>query len=355
VSFEFPNRKIKVLIVDDSAVVREIFDRVLRADPEIEVVGTAADPFIARDKILSLKPDVITLDIEMPKMDGVTFLKRLMEFRPMPVVIVSSLTPKGGDLALEAMEAGAVDILCKPGAAYSVGDIAIELGDRVKAAARVKVTKKEFAEHKPARAKNAKLSITKTTNQVIAIGASTGGVEALKVVLEQMPSDVPGIVIVQHMPEHFTRSFAARLNDICDIEVKEAEDGDRVIPGRALIAPGNKHTLLNRSGAVYYVNVKDGPLVSRHRPSVDVMFKSVAQFAGKNAIGAILTGMGADGAEGMKTMHDQGAATIAQDEKSCVVFGMPKEAIAKNGVDYIVPLDSVTSKILELTKAHSRS
>lgn len=339
-------RPIKVLIVDDSAMVRSILQKELSKDPNIEVVGTAPDPYVARDKIVQLKPDVITLDIEMPRMDGITFLKKLMQYYPLPVIIVSSLTPKGGELAMEALEAGAVEVMCKPGAAYTVGDMSVELIDKIKAAARVRVQKREI---KPSSATPVKkLSLTKTTNKVVVIGASTGGTEALARVLSVLPPNSPGIAIVQHMPEHFTRSFANRLNDMCDIEVKEAENGDSVIPGRALIAPGNYHMLLKRSGANYYVEVKSGPLVSRHRPSVDVLFKSASQYGGKNVIGVIMTGMGKDGAEGMKQLHDQGAKTIAQDEATCVVFGMPKEAIALNAVDYVLPLDKIPQKILEL-------
>lgn len=340
-------RPIKVLIVDDSAMVRSILQKELSKDPNIEVIGTAPDPYVARDKIVQLKPDVITLDIEMPRMDGITFLKKLMQYYPLPVIIVSSLTPKGGELAMEALEAGAVEVLCKPGAAYTVGDMSVELIDKIKAAARVRVQKKEISTTS-ATAAYKKLSLTKTTNKVVVIGASTGGTEALARVLMVLPPNAPGIAIVQHMPEHFTRSFADRLNELCDIEVKEASNGDSVIPGRALIAPGNYHILLKRSGANYYVEVKSGPLVSRHRPSVDVLFKSASQYGGKNVVGVIMTGMGKDGAEGMKLMHEQGAKTIAQDESTCVVFGMPKEAIALNAVDYIVPLDKIPQKILEL-------
>lgn len=339
-------KKIKVLIVDDSALVREVLSRTLKADPEIEVVGTAPDPFIARDMIVSLTPDVLTLDIEMPKMDGLTFLKKLMEFYPMPIIIVSSLTRQGGQMALEAMDAGAIDVMTKPGAAYSVGDLAVELTDKIKAAAKIKVVKKVPTAY--AKINDKKLSLSETTNKVIAIGASTGGVQALQEVLTKLPRTTPGIVIVQHMPEHFTKSFANRMNDICHMEVKEAEDGDRVTTGRVLLAPGNHHMTLSRSGAVYIVKITQGPLVSRHRPSVDVLFDSVASYAGKNAIGVILTGMGADGAEGIKKMKENGALTIAQDEKSCIVYGMPKVAFETGAIDHVVPLNQVAKKILEL-------
>lgn len=336
---------IKVLIVDDSAVVREIFSTELSKDPELEVVGTAIDPYIARDKILKLNPHVITLDVEMPRMDGITFLRKLMRYHPLPVIIVSSLTPKGGQLALEALNAGAVDVLCKPGTAYTVGDMSVELIDKIKSAAAVDMRKwMPMVNSEPET--SPRLSVIKTTNKVVAIGASTGGTQALQKVLSALPTNAPGIVIVQHMPEHFTRSFAQRLNEVCAIEVKEAENNDSVIPGRALIAPGNKHMLLRRSGARYYVEVKTGPLVSRHRPSVEVLFNSVAQSAGQNAIGVIMTGMGADGADGMLKMKQSGAVTIAQDEASCVVFGMPKEAIKRGGVDYVVSLDKIPETIL---------
>jgi two-component system, chemotaxis family, protein-glutamate methylesterase/glutaminase len=347
-SSSFAQKKIKVLIVDDSAIVRKIFTQELSRDPEIDVVGSAPDPYIARDKIVELKPDVVTLDIEMPRMDGVTFLRKLMRYYPLPVIIVSSLTPTGGDLALEAMDAGAVEVMCKPGAAYSVGDLSVELIDKIKAAARVTVKKKEATAQHTLSKQVQTLAMTRTTNKVVAIGASTGGTQALQDVLTALPANAPGIVIVQHMPEHFTRAFANRLNELCKIEVKEAVDGDRVTNGRALIAPGNYHMLMQRSGAVYYVQVKGGPLVSRHRPSVDVLFKSTARYAGANAVGVIMTGMGRDGAEGMREMHDAGAKCIAQDEASSVVFGMPKEAIALGAVDYIIPLSSISHKILDI-------
>jgi two-component system chemotaxis response regulator CheB len=341
-------RRIKVLLVDDSAIVRKVLSQELSKDPDIEVVGAAPDPFVARDMILSLKPDVLTLDIEMPRMDGLTFLRRLMRFYPIPVVIVSSLSPAGGDVALEAIDIGAVEVLCKPGASYAVGDMGVELRDKVKAAAQSRVRSAAERPVPAAVPPHGRLSLLRTTHSVVAIGASTGGTQALQSVLSTLPANSPGIVIVQHMPEHFTRSFAERLNSLCAIQVKEAEDGDTVVPGRALIAPGNFHMELDRSGAVYKVKVRRGELVSRHRPSVNVLFRSVARYAGRNAVGAILTGMGNDGAEGMKEMRDQGAATIAQDEASCVVFGMPKEAIAMGGAEHVLPLDAIPAKILEL-------
>ncbi len=341
-------RRIRVLIVDDSAIVRRILERELSADPEIEVVGSATDPFSAREKILELDPDVLTLDIEMPRMDGITFLRRLMESKPIPAIIVSSLTERGGALALEALDAGAVEVLSKPGASYAVGELAVELIDKVKAAARVQVRKRTRSADfgKPTK----RLSMSRTTHKVIAIGASTGGVEALHRVLTKLPADAPGILIVQHMPEHFTRSFADRMNELCAMQVKEAVNGETVVPGKVLLAPGNHHMSLNRSGSVYYVEVTQGPLVSRHRPSVDVLFKSVATYAGRNAIGVILTGMGSDGADGLKEMHEAGARTVAQDEASCVVYGMPKEAVARNAVDRVEPLDRIPEIILELAQ-----
>ncbi len=346
--FQGSDRPIRVLIVDDSALVRKIFAQELAKDPSIDVVGTAPDPYVARDKIVQLEPHVVTLDVEMPRMDGLTFLRKLMRHYPLPVIVVSSLTEKGGELALEALDAGAVDVMCKPGSAYSVGDMSVELVDKIKAAARVQVARRDGQAGSRMKPAQQQLSLTRTTNRVVAIGASTGGTEALTQLLTAMPANAPGIVIVQHMPEHFTKSFAQRLDELCNIEVKEAEHNDRITPGRALIAPGNYHMLVKRSGAVYYVEVKSGPLGSRHRPSVDVLFKSMARYAGRNAVGVIMTGMGADGADGLKEMRDQGADTIAQDESTCVVFGMPKEAIARGGVGQVAPLGQIARKILDL-------
>ncbi|MBN2281741.1 MAG: chemotaxis response regulator protein-glutamate methylesterase [Candidatus Marinimicrobia bacterium] len=341
-------KTIKVLIVDDSAIVRQIFTRELSRIEGIEVVGSAANPYIARDKIIKLKPDVVTLDIEMPKMDGISFLKKLMKYYPLPVIVVSSLTRKGSAIAMEAIEEGALEVMSKPGAAYTVGDMSIQLADKIKAVATVKVQKKE--ERKNSSPKIGKLSITTTTEKIIAIGSSTGGTKALSDILPSLPVNSPGILIVQHMPEFFTNSFASRLNEICDVEVKEAEDGETVQSGKVLIAPGNHHMLLRRSGARYYVEIKDGPLVTRHRPSVDVLFKSVARYAGKNAVGVIMTGMGRDGAAGMKLMHESGAKTIAQDEKSCIVFGMPNEAIKLGAADHVLSLEKIPAKMLELAQ-----
>jgi two-component system chemotaxis response regulator CheB len=338
---------IKVLIVDDSAVVRTIFTKELSQDPDIEIIGAAPDPYVARDMIVKLQPDVVTLDIEMPRMDGVTFLRKLMKYHPLPVIVVSSLTKKGSDLAMEALVEGAVEVMCKPGPSYSVGDMSLSLIDKIKAAARVNVQTMQAVRgrgpHNPV-----KLSLTKTTNKVFALGASTGGTQALEFILMSMPAHAPGILIVQHMPERFTKSFAERLNEICRIEIREAQDNDRVIPGRALIAPGNQHMVLRRSGANYYVEVKTGPLVKRQRPSVEVLFNSVAKYAGGNAVGILLTGMGSDGAEGLLKMKQAGAATIAQDEKSCVVFGMPKEAIQLGAVDSVLDLKLIPEAMLNL-------
>jgi len=334
---------VKVLIVDDSAIVRKILSSHLDQQRGIEVVGTAPDPYIARDKIVALDPDVLTLDVEMPKMDGITFLRKLMQYHPMPVIILSSLTPKGSKTAMEAMEAGAIDVISKPGPAYSVGNACNELVEKIKAASRAKINRKAIvASNAPVE----RLSLSETTNKIFAIGASTGGVQALTHVLSALPANSPGTLVVQHMPARFTASFAERLNGECEMEISEAKDGDHVVPGRVVIAPGGYHMMLQRSGANYYVAVKDGPPVCRQRPSVELMFNSVAKFAGANAIGAILTGMGDDGATGLLNMRNAGAHTIAQDEASCVVFGMPKEAIERGGAEKVVPLGDVAKTLL---------
>ena len=341
---------IRVLVVDDSAVVRKVFSEELSRERGIAVVGTAPDPYVARDKIVKLKPDVVTLDIEMPRMDGLTFLKKLMKHYPLPVIIVSSLTQKGSKLAMEALDNGALEVICKPTAAYSVGDMSVQLADKIRAVARVNVQNRPTADDGQTSAAQVVTSsaLSATTNKLIAIGASTGGTEAIKAVLTRMPPNSPGIVIVQHMPAKFTTSFAERLDSLCAISVSEAQDGDSVVNGRALLAPGNYHMLLKRSGARYYVQVKTGPLVHHQRPAADVLFRSVAKYAGANAVGIILTGMGADGAAGMLEMKNAGAQTIAQDEESCVVFGMPKEAIKQGGVDKVVALNSVTHTALDM-------
>ena len=356
--------KIRVLIVDDSAIVRQTLADILGADPEITVIGTASDPFAAARRIQEEVPDVITLDVEMPRMDGITFLRKIMAQRPMPVVMCSSLTEEGSETLMQALEAGAVDVILKPrvDTAQYLTEARMRICDVVKAAARARLRRQsDAAEDRSGRKMlvTRKLSadvilpppvarhaMARTTETVICIGASTGGTESLRVVLEALPVAAPGTVIVQHMPEKFTAAFARRLDSLCQVEVKEAADGDTVLRGRVLIAPGDKHMLLQRSGARYYVSVKDGPLVSRHRPSVDVLFRSAAQYAGANAVGIIMTGMGDDGAHGMLEMHQAGALTIAQDEATCVVFGMPKEAIALGGVDRVLPLDLLPAEIM---------
>lgn len=339
------NKCIRVLVVDDSAIVRKILTQELSKHPGIEIVGTAPDPYIARDKIVALDPDVLTLDVEMPRMDGITFLRKLMKHRPMPVIVLSSLTPQGGKTALEALEAGAVEVMCKPGGSFTVGNMCDILVDKIKAASTARIQKRSSTATQDA-ARPQRLSMVETTNKIFAIGASTGGVQALTRVLSALPANAPGTVVVQHMPAHFTTSFAQRLDTECAMSVKEASDGDRVVPGRVLIAPGGWHMLLCRSGANYYVALKDGPPVCRQRPSVEVLFNSVAKYVGPNAVGAILTGMGDDGATGLLNMRQAGAHTIAQDEQTCVVFGMPKEAIARGGAEEIMPLDRVPERLL---------
>jgi two-component system chemotaxis response regulator CheB len=319
-------------------------------------MASAADPYIAAERIRSELPDVITLDVEMPRMDGITFLQKIMSQHPIPVVMCSSLTEERSETALKALEYGAVEIIQKPrlGVKQFLEESKVLICDVVKAAALARVrpirVPKQVAPKLTADAvleKPTAKAMIRTTEKVVVVGASTGGTEALRVFLEDMPLDSPGIVIVQHMPENFTRSFAKRLDTLCRISVKEAEDNDTVIPGRALIAPGNRHMLLKRSGARYYVEIKDGPLVSRHRPSVDVLFRSAARYAGKNAVGVIMTGMGDDGAKGLLEMKEAGATTIAQDEATCVVFGMPKEAIKLGAADKILPLESITPAVIK--------
>jgi len=341
-------KQIKVLVVDDSATVRKIFSQALSREKGIKVVGMAPDPYIARDKIVRLKPDVVTLDIEMPRMDGLTFLKKLMRYHPLPVVIVSSITAKGGKLAVKAIESGAVEVLSKPGPSYPLEELGQRLGDKIRAAARARLNRMDRT---PAGEDPEEISdyrIRRTAEMVIAIGASTGGTEALKRILTKFPPEVPGVLVVQHMPPKFTKAFAERLNQLCRIEVKEAENEDAVRPGRALIAPGNYHMLLRRSRAGYYVSVKDGPLVSRQRPSADVLFKSTSKCAGSNAVGVILTGMGSDGAQGLLEMRQTGARTIGQDKASCVVYGMPKEAVRMGAVEKVVPLDRISREIVDI-------
>ncbi|HEY3277245.1 MAG TPA: chemotaxis response regulator protein-glutamate methylesterase [Syntrophorhabdaceae bacterium] len=351
-------KKIKVLIVDDSAVVRQALEEVLSSDPAIEVMATARDPFIAAERIREEVPDVITLDIEMPRMDGITFLQKLMSQHPIPVVICSSLTGSRSETALKALEYGAADIIEKPrlGVKQFLEESKVFICDAVKAArlAHVKKVAPRTLHVAPKLTADAVIekpsskAMIQTTDKVVVVGASTGGTEALKSFLEALPLDAPGMVIVQHMPETFTAAFARRLDSSCRITVKEAENDDTVVRGRALIAPGNRHTLLKRSGARYYVEVREGPLVCRHRPSVDVLFRSAARYAGKNAVGVIMTGMGDDGARGMRELKDAGSFNIAQDEDSCVVFGMPKEAIKFGGVDRTLPLEAIAREVVKL-------
>ena len=348
---------IKVLIVDDSALIRSVLTEIINKQPDMEVIGTAPDPLVAREKIKALNPDVLTLDVEMPKMDGLVFLERLMRLRPMPVVMVSSLTEKNSSITLHALELGAFDFITKPKLDIRNGmeEYAEELADKLRGATKSRLIRplsrgvvqpsvhpKNSADVVLA-AEHRKFS---TTEKVILVGASTGGTEALKVFLVDLPADSPGILITQHMPEAFTKTFAKRLDGLCRVAVKEAEHGERVLPGHAYLAPGNRHLLLKRSGANYMTELSDGPPVSRHRPSVDVLFRSAANCAGKNAIGIIMTGMGDDGAAGMLEMHQAGACTLAQNEETCVVFGMPKEAIARGGVDEIVPLQDLSRHLL---------
>lgn len=351
-------KKIRVLIVDDSAVVRQTMAEILASDPEIEIMAVAADPFIAADRIREEVPDVITLDVEMPRMDGVTFLQKIMSQHPIPVVMCSSLTEDGSETAMKALEYGAVDIIQKPrmGTKQFLEESKVRICDAVRAASRARLRRFSEKTFEVAPKLTADVimarptgnAMIRTTEKVVVVGASTGGTEALRVFLETLPPDSPGIVIVQHMPEGFTRAFAERLDGICRISVKEAADNDTVVRGRALIAPGNRHLLLKRSGARYYVEIKDGPLVSRHRPSVDVLFRSAARYAGKNAVGVIMTGMGDDGAKGMLEMKEAGARTIAQDERSSVVFGMPNEAIKLGGVELVRPLAAIADDVLRI-------
>ncbi len=345
-------RNIKVLIVDDSAIVRKVFKEQLSKQHGIEVIGTAPDPYVARDKIIKLKPDVITLDIEMPRMDGITFLKKLMQYYPLPVIIVSSLTSKGSDLALEAISIGALEVISKPCEAYSVGDMSIQLAEKIRAVYGARLIGRKLGGQKKISDKVINSgSLAATTNKIVAIGASTGGTEAIRKVVTRLPGNFPGTLVVQHMPARFTTSFAERLNEQCVMDVREAKNGDTITNGLILIAPGNYHMLLKRSGAVYFVEIKNGPLVHYQRPAADILFKSTARYAGANAMGIILTGMGKDGAEGLLEMKKAGAVNIAQDETSCVVFGMPKEAINIGAVDYIRDVDAIAGKAVSILGA----
>jgi two-component system chemotaxis response regulator CheB len=354
-------RKIEVLIVDDSAVVRQALAEILASDPDIHVMGAAADPYIAAGKIRLQVPDVMILDLEMPRMDGLTFLRKVMSQQPIPVVVCSSLAVAGAETTLKALQYGAVEVIAKPrlGVKGFLEESRTLICDAVKAAARARLRPLAAAAVPVSSKLDADAVLHKrkfpevigTTEKVVAVGASTGGTEALRVFLEALPHDAPGVVIVQHMPPVFTAAFARRLDGLCRVTVREATDGDSVIPGRALIAPGNRHMLLKRSGARYYVEIKDGPLVCRHRPSVDVLFRSASRYAGKNAVGVLMTGMGDDGARGMLEMKQAGAATLVQDEASCVVFGMPAAAIRLEAVDEVLPLDRIAPAVMKACSA----
>ncbi|MBY9063077.1 chemotaxis response regulator protein-glutamate methylesterase [Sphingomonas yunnanensis] len=351
-------RRTRVLVIDDSASVRQAMTAILTADPELEVT-TASDPFVAARRIQESLPDVITLDVEMPRMDGLTFLRKLMAQRPIPVVMCSSLVEEGSETLLQALEAGAVDVILKPriGVVEHLADAHVQIRETIKGAARAKLSARTPREM-PSRKLSADAvlpppggnAMSRTTEMVVCVGASTGGTEALRAVMEVLPANAPGMVVVQHMPERFTRAFAQRLDALCAVDVREAADGDTVMRGRVLIAPGGlRHTLLERHGARYVVAVRDGPLVARHRPSVDVLFRSAARNAGANAVGVIMTGMGDDGARGLLEMKQAGARTIAQDEATSVVFGMPKEAIARGAADRVVPLGRIARELLQAT------
>lgn len=353
-------RKIKVLVIDDSALIRGVMKEIINREKDMECVGAAPDPLVAREMIKSLDPDMLTLDVEMPKMDGLDFLERLMRLRPMPVLMVSTLTERGSDITFRALELGAVDFIAKPkmDIARGMEEYAIEITDKIRAVAQARVHKS--VAQPVIREKLSADAILpsvvgrfSSTEKLIVIGASTGGTEAIKEVLTGLPADSPGVLVTQHMPEHFTQSFANRLDSLCRISVKEAEHMERILPGHAYIAPGNAHLLLGRSGANYIVKLDQGPPVNRHRPSVDVLFRSTANVAGANAIGIILTGMGKDGVQGLLEMKLAGSHTIAQDETSCVVFGMPKEAIAAGSVCEILPLQNIARRIMETLASHS--
>ncbi len=353
--------KIKVLIVDDSALVRQSLTSIFEKSKEIDVIATASDPYIAARKIQKEMPDVITLDVEMPRMDGLTFLRKIMSQHPIPTIIISSLTDQGTQTAIRALELGAVEVISKPRlhAAEFFNEYKDRITNAIKAASSARVQRRNKDHHVAQKlsadaviSKRPVKSMLKTTEKIVAIGASTGGTEAILSILKALPYDSPGIVVVQHMPEQFTKSFAKRLDELCKISVKEAENNDTIIRGRALIAPGNHHMLTHRSGARYFVQINDGPLVNRHRPSVDVLFRSTAQYAGNNSVGILLTGMGADGAKGLLEMKDAGAHTIAQDEKTSIVFGMPKEAIKLGAAEQVLPLNQMASALLKYSNQH---
>jgi two-component system chemotaxis response regulator CheB len=348
------SHKIRVLIVDDSAIVRKLLSERLSAAPDIEVVGTAPDPYVARDKIVELKPHVLTLDIEMPRMDGITFLRKLMRYYPLPVIVVSSMTPKGSQLALDALELGAMEVLPKPGSSYSVQELGDLLASKIRAAAAAGPYRKLPSTAEDSSSLPPLGALRFTTDKIIAIGASTGGTEAIKQILAEMPAQAPGTLVVQHMPPRFTSAFADRLDRLCRIQVREARDGESVGAGKALIAPGNLHLVLVRSGAKYVARTKAGPRVHYQRPSVDVLFHSVADQAGPNAVGILLTGMGSDGARGLLAIRQAGGRTIAQDERTCVVFGMPKEAIQLGAAERILPLPRIASEALSMVSTPLR-
>lgn len=337
-------RPIRLLIVDDSAVIRRILSRELAKAPDIEIVATAPDPYVARDLIVELRPDVITLDLEMPRMDGLTFLGKLMEFHPMPVVVVSTLTAEGTESAISALELGAVDAVCKPESAASLTDVCRDLAERIRRASTAKLAKRAPRAPRSAPRPGISPDLSRVRHKLLAMGASTGGTEAIRAVLENLPADTPGTLIVLHMPEQFTAAYALRLDGLCAMKVREAADRDRVEPGLALVAPGGRHMAVSRTGGQYAVELRDGPQVHFQRPAVDVLFESVACCAGRDAVGVVLTGMGADGAEGLLSMRRAGARTLAQDEASSVVFGMPKEAIARGAAERVVPLNEMADR-----------
>lgn len=346
-------RKIKVLIVDDSSVIRTLFTKILSSDPELEVVGTAPDPYIAREKVISLQPDVITLDIEMPKLDGISFLKALMKSHPVRTIVISSLSTANSEMALQALSSGAIDVMAKPAIDVSKNIEALrqEIIQRVKVVARSKLISAPSTTISAASKAIASKALGQTTHQILAIASSTGGTEALKEVLPRLPEDTPGILMVQHMPPVFTKSYAETLNKLCPFHVKEAEDGDRVLPGLALLCPGNYHMELTRSGAYYYVKLHQEPALHGVRPAADYLMSSVAKYAGKNAIGVVLTGMGKDGAKGLEDMRAAGSYNIAQNEETCVVYGMPKEAVERGAIDKVLPLQQIADEILIQVKS----
>jgi two-component system chemotaxis response regulator CheB len=351
------SQKIKVMVVDDSAIVRKILSETINAESDMEVVATAPDPFVARDKILQLRPDVITLDIEMPRMDGLTFLKKLMQFHPMPVIIISSLAQASCEISLEALRYGAVDAMAKPGGPYSIGELREALPAKLRAAAQARVRSASAAPAPaPSRPIQSAPAIAQSfrPNCIVAIGASTGGTEAIHDVLTKLPANIPGMVVTQHIPRIFSAAFAKRLNNSCSFEVREAVEGDEVRPGLALVAPGDYHMMLRKSGARFLVQLHQGPKVCYQRPAVDVMFASVAEAARENAIGVLLTGMGSDGAQGLLKMRNAGATTIAQDEASCVVYGMPKEAVRMGAVEKVLPLSAIAEAILAESRVRLR-